>query len=214
MRRIETEADIAAGMADLLAADPRLIPVAEVAGPVPLRRRPPGFDGLARIVCGQQLSVASAAAIWRRMEAYGSPLTAERFLAVEDATWRATGLSAGKLKTLRAVAIAEAEGRLSCAALADHPADEATAQLTALPGIGPWTAEIYLLFCAGHPDIWPGGDLALQVALAEAFGLSGRPTDKVARGLAAPWSPWRGVAARLMWAYYGARRAGRQAQPG
>lgn len=213
MRRIETEADIAAGMAALMAADARLIPVAEVAGPVPLRRRPPGFDGLARIVCGQQLSVASAAAIWRRMEAYGSPLTAERFLSVDDTTWRATGLSAGKLKTLRGVAIAEAEGRLSCTALADHPADEATAQLTALPGIGPWTAEIYLLFCAGHPDIWPGGDLALQVALAEAFGLNGRPTDKVARGLAAPWSPWRGVAARLMWAYYGARRAGRQAQP-
>lgn len=213
MRRIDTDDDIAHGLSALLAADPRLIPVAAVAGPVPLRRRPPGFDGLARIVCGQQLSVASAAAIWGRVEAHGAPLTAERFLTIEDAAWRATGLSAGKLKTLRAVAIAETEGRLSCAALAEHPAEEATAALTALPGIGPWTAEIYLLFCAGHPDIWPGGDLALQVALAEAFDLADRPKDKAARALAEAWSPWRGIAARLMWAYYGARRAGRQAQP-
>jgi DNA-3-methyladenine glycosylase II len=200
MRRIDTEDDIAHGLNALLAADPRLIPVAAIAGPVPLRRRPPGFDGLARIVCGQQLSVASAAAIWGRMEAHGAPLTAERFLAVEEVAWRATGLSAGKLKTLRAIAIAEAEGRLSCTALAEHPADEATATLTALPGIGPWTAEIYLLFCAGHPDIWPGGDLALQVALAEAFDLGDRPSDKAARVFAEAWSPWRGIAARLMWA--------------
>lgn len=208
---IVTDADVARGVAALLMADPRLVAVAEVAlaaGPLPLRRHVPGFAGLARIVCGQQLSTASAAAIYGRLEAAGAH-AAEGFAALDDAALIACGLSKAKLRTLRAVTAAIAEGVLDLAAVARLPAAEAHAALGRLPGIGPWTADLYLLFCAGHPDVFPAGDLALQVALAEALGLPARPTAKAAAAIALPWSPWRAVAARLFWAYYRTRRAGR-----
>jgi DNA-3-methyladenine glycosylase II len=209
---IETDADVAAGLAALLAADARLGPVAAVAGALPLRRHPPGFAGLARVVVGQQLSTASAAAIWGRLEAAGGA-TPAGFLALDDAALRACGLSVAKVRTLRSLAGAAGDGSLDFAELSSLPAEAAHARLVALPGIGPWTVDVYLLFCAGHPDIFPAGDLALQVAVADAFGLDGRPSVKALAALAAPWAPWRAVAARLFWAYYRARRAGRDGVP-
>ncbi len=212
VRSIETDADVTAGVAALVAADPRLVPIAARAGPLPLRRGKPGFEGLARIVMGQQLSTASAAAIFARLVAAGGHAAAG-FAALDDAALRACGLSAAKVRTMRAAALAVAEGRLDLDHLAGLPADEAHAALTVLPGVGPWTVDLYLLFCAGHPDVFPTGDLALQIAVADGLALPARPKPKVLDAIAEPWAPWRSVAARLWWGYYRARRQGREGAP-
>ena len=213
VRRIETMEDIERGLAELKRLDPRLVAVHAVAGEFPLRRRPPGFEGLARIIVSQQVSVASAEAIWTRFAATVTPFTPETLLDRAPEVLKAAGLSAPKLRTLTAVATAVAEGRIDLEHVADLPEADAHAAMTALHGIGPWTADIFLLFCAGHPDIWPGGDLALQNALADAFQMNQRPGEKPCRSIALAWSPWRSIAARLFWAFYKARREGREMTP-
>lgn len=203
--RIDTEQQVAAAIEALLAADPRLAPVLEVAGAVPLRRRPAGFAGLARIITAQQISDAAAAAIWARLTARIDPLTPDGFLMAGEETLRTAGLSRPKIRTLTGIAAACRDG-FDLDGLHDLPPEAAIAAMVALHGIGRWTAEIYLVFCCGHPDIFPAGDLALQNAVAMAFDRGERPSEKVLRGLAESWSPWRAVAARLFWAYYRARR--------
>ncbi len=205
MQRIETAADVDAALAELVAADPRLKRVAEIAGPIPLRRRPGGFEGLAAIVTTQQISSAAAASIWRRLTSAINPFVAEQFLAAPEEALSAAGLSRAKIRTLTSVAAACRDG-FDLDELHDLPADEAMARMVALKGIGPWTAEIYLLFCVGHADIFPAGDLALRSAVQHGLALPERPNDKALRAIAERWSPWRGVAARLFWAYYRARR--------
>jgi DNA-3-methyladenine glycosylase II len=200
--RIDTEADIAAGLAALLAADPRLTEVAAIAGTLPLRRRPGGFAGIASIVVSQQLSTASAGAIWGRLAAAYDPFTPKTLIRARSDRLARLGLSAAKIRALKEIARAIAGGALDCDALPDMPADVAHQALCAIHGIGPWTADIYLLFCLGHPDAWPAGDLALQEGARLAFALPARPTHKETGALAEPWRPWRGVAARLLWAYY------------
>lgn len=213
MRRIERDEDVAAGLADLVRIDPRLGPIVDTAGLVPLRRRPPGFEGLARIVVAQQVSAQAATSIWNRFEAtLGGRVDAATVDRFDDETLRGAGLSRPKVRTLRAVCAAVATG-LDLEATADLPVEAAIERLVVVKGIGPWTAEVFLLFCAGHPDVWPGGDLALQAAVGDAFALSERPDERACRDLAAAWAPWRGVAARLFWAYYAARRDGRDAAP-
>jgi DNA-3-methyladenine glycosylase II len=207
---INTEADLRAGIAILVAADPRFQPVMAIAGPPPLRRREGGFAGLVSIVVSQQLSTASAAAIWGRLTGAYQPFEPARILRARAPRLARLGLSAPKIKTLRAIAAAVDRGALDLAALAKIPADEAHAALTAVHGIGPWTADIYLLACLGHADAWPAGDLALQEAARLAFSLKTRPAAKAMVALAEPWRPWRGVAARVLWTYYRAvkRREG------
>ncbi len=202
MHRIDTEADVATGLAALLAADPRLAKLAAVAGPLPLRRRPGGFAGIAGIVVSQQLSTASASAIWGRLVAAYDPFTPQALIKARTDRLGRLGLSRPKIRALKEIARAIADGVLDCEAIADMPADAAHAALCAIHGIGPWTADIYLLFCLGHPDAWPAGDLALQEAARLAFALPERPSAKQLSALAEPWRPWRGVAARLLWAYY------------
>jgi DNA-3-methyladenine glycosylase II len=202
MTRIDTDADIAAGLAHLLAADPRLVAVAEEAGPLPLRRRPGGFSGLASIMVSQQLSTASAGAIWGRLAAAYDPFTPQALIGARTTRLASLGLSGPKIRALKEIAKAIASGRLDCEALPDLPAEAAHAALCAVHGIGPWSADIYLLFCLGHPDAWPAGDLALQEAARLAFALPTRPSPKETVALAESWRPWRGVAARLLWAYY------------
>jgi len=199
---IHTEADLKLATARLIEADPRLAAIMAVAGPPPLRRRDGGFAGLASIVVSQQLSVASAAAIWGRLAAMLDPLEPAAFRRLRTQRLRRAGLSQAKIRTLKAIAAMIDAGALDLAALADSSADEAHRALTALHGIGPWTADIYLLFCLGHPDAWPAGDLALQEAARLAFALRTRPTSREMGPLAEPWRPWRGVAARLLWSYY------------
>jgi len=205
-RRIDTEADIAAGLDVLIAADPRLAKVAAVAGPLPLRRRPGGFVGIAAIVVSQQLSTASASAIWGRLAAAYDPFIPQSLIKARADRLARLGLSRPKIRALKEIARAIAGGGLDCEALPEMAADDAHRALCAVHGIGPWTADIYLLFCLGHPDAWPAGDLALQEGARLAFGLPERPTAKEISVLAEPWRPWRGVAARLLWAYYRASK--------
>jgi DNA-3-methyladenine glycosylase II len=206
MTRIDTEADIATGLAALLGADPRLVAVAAQAGPLPLRRRAGGFPGLASIMVSQQLSTASASAIWGRLAAAYDPFTPERLIRARATRLASLGLSGPKIRAIKEIAKAIASGRLDCESLPEMPADAAHAALCAVHGIGPWTADIYLLFCLGHPDAWPAGDLALQEAARLAFALPARPSPKETIVLAEAWRPWRGVAARLLWAYYRAAK--------
>lgn len=202
MRRIESLDDIAEGLAALARIDPRLAPAMERAGAVPLRRTPPGFASLAAIIVSQQVSRASADAIFGRLARLLDPLTPQALLASGDALFREAGLSRPKQATLLAIAAEVAERGLDLDALCGLDPAEAMARLTAIRGVGPWTAEIYLLFSAGHPDIFPAGDLALQIAAQEALGLEARPSARALYAMAESWAPWRGVAARLLWAYY------------
>src|SRR5947209_3937296 len=172
---IHTEADLETGIARLIEADPRLAPIYAVAGQPSLRRRPDGFAGLAAIVVSQQLSTASAAAIWGRLGAALDPLDARAVLRARTPKLKRVGLSAPKIRALKAIAGAIDSGALDLAAIAAWPADEAHRALVAVHGIGPWTADIYLLFCLGHADAWPAGDLALQEAARLAFALEARP---------------------------------------
>jgi DNA-3-methyladenine glycosylase II len=201
-RRIETEADLEAGLRQLLQIDPRLAPVFAVAGEPSLRKRAGGFQGLARIVVSQQLSVASAAAIWNRVESAFNPFHHDTVLAARTAKFQRAGLSRPKINTFRSIARAVRDGALDLEALHEMPADEAHATLTKVKGIGPWTADIYLLFYIGHADAWPAGDLALQEAVRLAFKLRKRPDVKRMQKLAEGWRPYRGVAAYLFWSYY------------
>lgn len=209
---IETPADVARGVRALTRKCEVMARVAELTGPPPLRRYAPDLEGLARIVVGQQLSIASAEAIWRRTQATLAPLTAERLVTADDAAFRAAGLSAPKIRTLRALGGAIAGNGLDLARLAHESDDVVRERLTAIVGIGPWTADIFILFCLGRADGWAAGDLALQLAMQRAFALPERPLAAETIALAERWRPWRGVAARLLWAYYGLARA-RAADP-
>jgi len=199
---IENEHDLSQGLDALLRADPRLAAMLQISGPPPLRRRPGGLEGLVRIVMAQQLSTASADAIWGRLRAAYDPFDHRALLRARAAKLARVGLSAAKIKTVKAVAAAIEAGRIDFDALAAMAADDAHRSLTAVHGIGPWTSDIYLLFCVGHADAWPAGDLALQEAARLAFGLARRPSAKEMVALAEVWRPWRGVAARLLWTYY------------
>lgn len=206
MRTIETTDDLAEGLAHLATADRRLKKVIGIAGELPLRRSEGGFRGLARIVVGQQLSVASARAIWGRFSAAFPELTPDAVHKARAMKFRKAGMSAAKIRTLRAIAAACRDG-LDLDDLATIPTEEAHARLTEVHGIGPWTADIYLLFCLGHRDIFPAGDLALRSAVGEAFGMESPLAADALAAIAGQWSPWRSVAATLFWAYYGQRRA-------
>jgi DNA-3-methyladenine glycosylase II len=199
---IQDQADLERGLKAVIAADARFRPLLAVTGLPPLRRRPGGFAGLASIVVSQQLSTASAAAIWGRLTAAYDPLVPTSIRRARATRLAKVGLSGPKIRTLRAIAATIDDGKLDLAALADLPADDAHAALTAVHGIGPWTADIYLLTCLGHADAWPAGDLALQEAARLAFALDARPAAKAMVALAEPWRPWRGVAARVLWTYY------------
>jgi DNA-3-methyladenine glycosylase II len=204
---IHTEADLDAAIARLIAADPRFGDVIALTGRPPLRRRQGGFAGLAQIIVSQQVSVASAAAIHGRLVAIADPFDHTSVLRARRDRLVRVGLSGAKIKTLKAIAKAIDRGAIDLAALDRLTADEAHAALTALHGIGPWTADIYLLACIGHADAWPAGDLALQEAARLAFRLRARPTTRQMGPLAEAWRPWRAVAARLLWTYYRAVKA-------
>jgi DNA-3-methyladenine glycosylase II len=200
--RIENEADLAAAVERLVAVDPRIGEMIALGGPPPLRRREGGFAGLASIVCSQQLSTASAAAIWGRLAAAFDPFEHEAILAARTPKLQRAGLSIPKIRTFKTIARAVRDGAIDLDALGEMPAEEAHAALVAIKGIGPWTADIYLLFCIGHADAFPAGDLALQEAARIILRKRKRPTAKQLEKIAEIWRPYRGVAARVLWAYY------------
>ncbi|KQZ80849.1 DNA-3-methyladenine glycosidase [Mesorhizobium sp. Root157] len=211
MQRIVTLDHITMGLDALCSIDPRLGKVRAMAGEVPLRLSEPGFSSLASIVVSQQVSRASADAIFGRLIGLLDPLTPQAVLAAGEQVFREAGLSRPKQRGLVAVAQAVEDG-LDLHRLCSLDATEALDLLTAVPGIGPWTAECYLLFSAGHPDIFPARDVALQSAVGHALEINPRPGEKALIKLAESWSPWRGVASRLFWAYYRETR-GRDAAP-
>jgi DNA-3-methyladenine glycosylase II len=211
MRRILSLRDISDGLDELCVMDPRLARVRAAAGEVPLRLSEPGFQSLVSIIVSQQVSRASADAIFGRLARLVDPLTPQALLAAGPEVFRQAGLSRPKIRTLLAVSDAVADG-LDLFHLCDLDARDAIGRMTAISGIGPWTAECYLLFSAGHPDIFPARDVALQSAVGHAFGLETRPGEKALIKISESWTPWRGVASRLFWSYYRAWK-GREAAP-
>lgn len=201
MKPIRNRTDLNRALKQLVAADPRLAHAATAVAPLPLRLATPGLPGLLRIVAGQQLSKESAAAVWSRVEETFEPLSAETLIAASDETLRGAGLSRQKMKTFRAVAEAVAAG-LDLEGLAKGPPEAAHEALVALPGIGQWSADLYLMFCAGHPDILPVGDLAVRRGAARVLSLEDDIAPAALAELGTIWSPWRSTAARLFWAAY------------
>ena len=215
MEPIRTRKDLERGLDWLAARDEGLAALrARVEGiaPVPLRVEGGGFAPLAEIVCTQQISRAAAAAIFARLETLVSPLAPERLLVTPDERLRAAGLSRGKVEALKGLARAVGEGALDLDAVARLPEREAKARLCAVPGIGPWTAEVYLLFCGGHPDILPAADVALQWSASDMLARADRLSARELAALGRAWSPWRGAAARLLWANYAVLK-GREVVP-
>jgi DNA-3-methyladenine glycosylase II len=201
--QIADEAGLLEAAARLRAKDPELIErLIAVGGPPPLRRREAGFAGLAAIIMSQQVSTASATAIFGRLQARIVPLEAAEIAKATEEDLRACGLSNAKIRALRAVAHAIVEGGLDLKRLGELDAEDAHKALVAVKGIGPWTADIFLLFCLGHPDAFPVGDLALQEAAKLALNLKRRPDPARLERIAERWRPLRGVAARMLWAYY------------
>jgi len=206
MQKIRNEKDLKEGVTALVKSCAHMARIYALAGDPPMRRRPSGFNGLVRVITSQQLSVASAEAIWLRLEAAVEPFTPSRFLTTPEQDLRAAGLSKIKISTLRGLAEAIDTGSLDLDALSEETEDVIHARLTALKGIGPWTAEIYILFCLARADAWSPGDLALQVAVKDALELEAKPDQVLMKELAEAWRPWRAVAARMLWAYDGLRR--------
>lgn len=196
-RIIQNDLDVAEGVHALCAVCPRMAHAYTRTGPLPLRRKPDGFAELLSAIVSQQVSVASAQAIWGRMKAAG--LTGSRkIMWASDDDLRAVGLSRQKIRYARALAGAGINYR----SLWEVPTKEVIATLTEVPGIGVWTAEIYAMFSLGRADVFAPGDLALQEAARVLYALPERPKERALREMAEAWSPWRSVAARQLWAYY------------
>ena len=199
---LETQSDLEDAVHALVRQDKRLKPIFELTGMPALRQREPGFAGLAHIVCGQQLSTASAAAIWGRISTAFDPFDHHAIRKARADRLGRLGLSAAKIKTLKLWRARSPRNGSISMCWPNEDADTAHNTLTSHHGIGPWTADVYLLFCLGHGDAWPAGDLAVQEAVKIGLGLKARPTAKQMAPLAEPWRPLRGAAAHLWWSYY------------
>lgn len=201
-----TEAGLRRAARALAERDSDLAAVLETLGTPPMWAREPGFPTLVHIILEQQVSLASARAALARLRELASPLTPEAFLALDDGALRAAGFSRQKTAYCRHLAAAVVEGRLDLEALARMSDEEARAKLVKLKGVGPWTADIYLLMALRRPDVWPSGDLALALAARRVKRLDARPTPAQLEALAEAWRPWRAVAARLLWQHYLSRQ--------
>jgi DNA-3-methyladenine glycosylase II len=213
MRFIRSEEDLDWHIGRLAEAHPVFAPLVSEAGSVPIRWLDSGFRGLVWVVTGQQISVAAGRAIFTRLETALGSITPEACAGAGDDILRAAGFSAAKIRTIRTLQEASLNGGLDLAAIEQKSAEDAIKALCTIKGIGPWTAEVYLLFAAGHPDIFPCADVALQEAARLAFALDARPASAALRELTEAWSPWRSAAARLLWAYYRAKKGGKQVAP-
>jgi DNA-3-methyladenine glycosylase II len=209
--RALTDADLPAAVEQLAARDPALAGIADRFGTPPLWAREPGFPTLVHLILEQQVSLASARAAFDRLNARTGRLTPQTFLALDDPELLAVGFSRQKTRYARVLARAIDGGELDLDALAGADDDEVDRRLTALPGIGPWTATIYRLMVLCRPDAWPAHDIALAQAFAEVRGLASRPSPGELTAAAEAWRPLRAVAARLLWHHYLSVRAERRA---
>ena len=196
-RVIRGDACVAEGAAWLVERDPLMARAYAATGPLPLRLKPDGFGQLLNAIIGQQVSVASANAIWARTQEAGL-VDPEAVLRAGEAGLRAVGFSRPKVR----YALALAEAGIDFDALREMPSDAVITKLTAVTGIGAWTAEIYAMFSLGRADVFAPGDLALQEAARVLYDLEARPKERAFREMAEVWAPWRSVAARMLWAYY------------
>jgi len=194
--------------AHLASIDPALAVIEAVTPVFPWRTAEPGFAGLLRLIVYQQVSLASAAAIWSRVEVGLGEVSPAAVLALEDVDLQGLGLSRPKVRYARAIAEAHVSGLCDLNVLRHMSDEEASAALMAVKGIGRWTAETYLMFCEGRLDVFPGGDVALQEAMRWADRAEIRPNEKQAYARAEAWKPYRAVAAHLLWRCYGAVKKG------
>jgi DNA-3-methyladenine glycosylase II len=202
-------ADVAAARIALAAADPALARAHAQTPVFDWRLRPGGYEGLFHMIVDQQVSVAAAAAIWAKVVAgLGGEVTPEAVLAHDVETLRTFGLSGQKARYGHEIALAQVEGRIDLDHMGKLDDAEAIAALVAIRGVGKWTAETYLMFCEGRTDVFPGGDIALQEAMRWADGADARPNEKQAYIRAEIWRPHRGVAAHLLWGWYGGVKRG------
>ncbi len=213
MDSIKTEQDIADGLKMLGQLDETLLQIIKQTPSVPLRREQSGFPGLVRIIIGQHVSTASASAIHRRFIDSIHPITPKRYLEIPEEILIQIGLTRAKQATITNLANAIIDETLDLEQINQLEESQAVAKLTALKGIGPWTAEVYLLFCAGHPDIFAAGDLALREAVRHAYDMEERPSENELREIATKWSPFRGIATRLFWSYYEHVKGNGKGQP-
>ena len=197
----------------LATRDPALAVAHAAVPPFPWRLRPAGYAGLVKMIVEQQVSVASAAAIWIRFETGLGEVTAQAVLAADETRLRSFGLSGQKARYVRNIAEAQQTGDIDFDHIADLSDAEAVARLTAIKGVGLWTAETYLMFCEGRLDVFPAGDIALQEGLRLADGAAVRLKEKALYARAETWRPDRGVAAHLLWSYYGAVKRGEALAP-
>lgn len=191
-----------AAVSDLVARDPHFASVIAEYGVPPVWRREPGFATLVLLILEQQVSLASAKATFDRLAALIDVVEPEHVLTLDDGALRGIGFSRQKTRYVRVLATAVLEGELDLEGLATLEEDEARRALIALPGIGPWTADVYLLACLGSPDVWPVGDVALQAAAQRVKGLDARPTAAELDVIGEAWRPFRSVAAQLLWHRY------------
>lgn len=199
---IKRRADLKRAVTYLCASDPHLARAVATAGPVGFKMRRPGFASLLKIIVEQQLSTASALAIWGRLVESVNDPTPDYILSLSDSDMRAVGMSAPKMRYCRVLAEDVVSGRLNLARLSRMSDQKAMDALLSVVGIGRWTAEIYLLFCLGRPDVWPAGDIAVRSAIQNICELDERPRESDTDRLAERWRPLRGVAALILWNYY------------
>jgi DNA-3-methyladenine glycosylase II len=210
IHRIRHRKDLDRAIASLAASDARMRRIAKLVGSLPLSAREEGFEALLSIVASQQLSAAAADTIFKRLKSAIEPFEPANLLTKSDEELRTCGLSAPKQRHMRSIALRIVDGSLDLGRVRTLADEEAHAHLVQTKGIGPWTAEIYLMFGLGRADIWPAGDLALQVAVAESLRLRNRPDTKAMIRIGERYKPWRAVAARLFWAH--ARLKGEEAK--
>ncbi|MGH1352766.1 MAG: DNA-3-methyladenine glycosylase family protein [Methyloligellaceae bacterium] len=210
---IVSEKDIKTGVSFLIGQCPYMEKVYQKTGMPPLRLRASGFEGLARIIVGQQVSVASANAIWAKFSGFLGEVTVENCQSKTEEALRGCGVSRPKVRTLLAVCDAATSGELNFDRFSDLSYEGVHDILTRVKGIGPWTSDVYAMFCLGHSDAWAPGDLALQYAVQEVLSLDEKPDGKAMTEHAERWRPWRGVAARMLWAYYSDMKANKSGVP-
>jgi DNA-3-methyladenine glycosylase II len=197
-----TASSLAEAASELAAADPDLAAVLDRLGLPPLWERAPGFPTLVHIILEQQVSLASARSAFARLHDTLPSIDPESFLSLDDAALKGIGFSGQKGRYCRIAARALLDGSLDLESLATKPDDQVRIELTRITGIGPWTADVYLLMVLLRPDVWPTGDLALAIAAEDLKGLAARPSPAELAALGERWRPWRSVAARCLWHHY------------